>query len=84
MVSRKIGMDGRSQICPIGFRCTILSRPRNEKPYPLIPVGCPAPGATVPRITKKLLPEVLGSGGESRKGKITRWRSGMVNLNREP
>jgi hypothetical protein len=25
-------------MCPMGFPCTILSRPRNERPYLLIPV----------------------------------------------
>jgi iodotyrosine deiodinase len=44
---------------PMGFLCKILNRPKNEKPYLLIPVGYPAEGATVPRITKKPLAEVL-------------------------
>ena len=44
---------------PMGFLSRILKRPKNEKPYLLIPVGYPAEGATVPRITKKTLPEVL-------------------------
>ena len=44
---------------PMGFLSKILNRPKNEKPYLLIPVGYPAERATVPRITKKPLPEVL-------------------------
>jgi len=44
---------------PMGFLSKILNRPKNEKPYLLIPVGYPAEGATVPRITKKPLPEVI-------------------------
>ena len=44
---------------PMGFLSKILNRPKNEKPYLLIPVGFPAAEATVPRITKKPLPEVL-------------------------
>jgi len=44
---------------PMGFLSKILNRPKNEKPYLLIPVGYPAEGATVPRITKKPLPDVI-------------------------
>lgn len=44
---------------PMGFLARILERPRNEKPFLLIPVGYPAEGATVPRIGKKPLAEVL-------------------------
>jgi len=44
---------------PMGFLSKILNRPKNEKPYLLIPVGYPAEEATVPRITKKVLAEVL-------------------------
>lgn len=44
---------------PMGFLREILERPVNEKPYLLIPVGYPAEGATVPRIRKKELAEVL-------------------------
>jgi iodotyrosine deiodinase len=43
---------------PMGFLSRILERPPNEKPYLLIPVGYPAPGAVVPAITKKTLDEV--------------------------
>jgi iodotyrosine deiodinase len=43
---------------PMGFLATILGRPRNEKPFLLIPVGYPAPDATVPSITKKPLDEI--------------------------
>jgi iodotyrosine deiodinase len=44
---------------PMGFLSKILNRPKNEKPYLLIPVGYPAKGATVSRITKKALSDVL-------------------------
>ncbi len=43
---------------PMGFLADILGRPKNEKPYLLIPVGYPAPDAEVPDITKKTLGEV--------------------------
>ena len=44
---------------PMGFLSSILNRPKNERPFVLIPVGFPAPDATVPLITKKSLAEVL-------------------------
>ncbi len=44
---------------PMGFLCDILARPKNEKPYLLIPVGFPAAAAQVPDIQKKPLSEVL-------------------------
>lgn len=44
---------------PMGFLNQILKRPPHEKPYLLIPVGFPAPAATVPDIPKKPLEEVL-------------------------
>ena len=44
---------------PMGFLGDILGRPAHEKPYLLIPVGYPAPDATVPDIQRKLLDEVL-------------------------
>ncbi len=43
---------------PMGFLSEILKRPKNEKPYLLIPVGYPADGATVPDITKKSFEEI--------------------------
>jgi hypothetical protein len=43
----------------MGFLREILRRPANEKPYLLIPVGYPADGATVPRILKKGLGDVM-------------------------
>jgi hypothetical protein len=43
---------------PMGFLAKLLRRPANERPYLLIPVGYPAPGARVPDITKKALEEV--------------------------
>jgi len=44
---------------PMGFLSRILNRPPNEKPYLLLPVGNPAPGAEVPAIPKKPLAEVM-------------------------
>lgn len=44
---------------PMGFLSRILNRPANERPYLLIPVGYPAPGAEVPDIEKKSLGEIL-------------------------
>ncbi|MCH1534687.1 MAG: nitroreductase family protein [Schleiferiaceae bacterium] len=38
---------------PMGFLSEILDRPSNEKPFLLLPVGYPAPGAEVPDISKK-------------------------------
>lgn len=43
---------------PMGFLNEILGRPTHEKPFLLIPVGMPAPDATVPDIPKKPLEEV--------------------------
>ena len=44
---------------PMGFLAEILDRPKNEKPYLLIPVGYPASDAVVPEITKKPIDEIL-------------------------
>ena len=38
---------------PMGFLSEILERPKNERPYLLIPVGYPAADATVPPLAKK-------------------------------
>jgi nitroreductase len=43
---------------PMGFLASILGRPRNEKPFLLIPVGFPATEAVVPAITRKTLDEI--------------------------
>ncbi len=43
---------------PMGFLSSILGRPRNEKPYLLIPVGFPASDAVVPAIAKHALDEI--------------------------
>ncbi len=43
---------------PMGFLSEILKRPKNEKPYLLIPVGFPAAGVKVPDITKKPFEEI--------------------------
>lgn len=44
---------------PMRFLCEILGRPRNEKPFVLIPVGYPAHGAAVPDIERKPLDEIM-------------------------
>jgi iodotyrosine deiodinase len=44
---------------PMGFLSRILERPRNEKPYLLLPVGYPAPGCRVPDLARKPLGAVL-------------------------
>lgn len=38
---------------PMNFLQQILGRPENERPYLLMPVGYPAEGVTVPRLTRK-------------------------------
>lgn len=43
---------------PMGFLAEILARPKHERPFLLIPVGYPAPGARVPDLTKKTLDEI--------------------------
>lgn len=43
---------------PMGFLREILGRPKNEKPFLLIPAGYPAEGCRVPDIRKKPLDEV--------------------------
>lgn len=43
---------------PMGFLSAILGRPRNEKPFLLIPVGFPSADAVVPTITKKPLDDI--------------------------
>ena len=44
---------------PMGFLSRILGRPRNEKPFLLLPVGYPAEGCLVPHLTRKPLDEVM-------------------------
>jgi nitroreductase len=44
---------------PMAFLRELLGRPRNERPYVVIPVGYPAADATVPAIAKKSLDDVL-------------------------
>lgn len=43
---------------PMGFLRELLDRPKNEKPFLLIPVGYPADGCRVPDITKKPIDDV--------------------------
>jgi nitroreductase len=44
---------------PMGFLRRILERPRNERPFVLIPVGYPAEDCEVPDIERKPLAEIL-------------------------
>jgi iodotyrosine deiodinase len=44
---------------PMGFLPRILSRPENERPFILVPVGYPAEGAEVPDLERKRLDEIL-------------------------
>lgn len=44
---------------PMGFLAEILERPKNERPFLLIPVGYPAEGAEVPVLDKKPAEDVL-------------------------
>ncbi|MEZ5093954.1 nitroreductase family protein [Nocardioides sp.] len=44
---------------PMRFLGPILGRPAEERPFVVVPVGYPAPGATVPALTRKPLEEVL-------------------------
>lgn len=44
---------------PMNFLREILGRPKNERPYVLIPVGYPAPNAQVPDVTRKPLAEIM-------------------------
>ncbi len=44
---------------PMRFLSEILGRPKNEKPYVLIPVGYPADNAHVPDIERKPLAEIM-------------------------
>jgi nitroreductase len=44
---------------PMGFLAKILRRPDNERPFLLLPVGYPAPGARVPKLDRKPLEQIL-------------------------
>ena len=44
---------------PMGVLTEVLGRPRNERPFVVLPIGWPAEGAEVPAIGKKHLDEVL-------------------------
>jgi nitroreductase len=44
---------------PMRFLNEILGRPRNERPFCLIPVGYAADGAIVPAVGRKPLDEVM-------------------------
>jgi iodotyrosine deiodinase len=44
---------------PMDFLTKVLNRPANERPFLLIPVGYPAPDATVPDLTRKPSEQVI-------------------------
>lgn len=44
---------------PMRFLRDILDRPRNERPYVLIPVGYPAPECRVPNLGRRPLDEIM-------------------------
>lgn len=44
---------------PMGVLTEVLGRPRNERPYVVLPIGWPAADARVPAIGRKPLDEVL-------------------------
>lgn len=44
---------------PMGFLKQILNRPDNERPFLLIPVGYPAPDATVPALERKPIEQMI-------------------------
>ena len=44
---------------PMQFLCEILERPKNERPFLLMPVGYPAEDCEVPAIERRTLSEVL-------------------------
>ncbi len=44
---------------PMGFLNQILNRPKNEKPFLVMPIGYPAPNAVVPDIHRKPLEDIL-------------------------
>jgi iodotyrosine deiodinase len=43
---------------PMGFLNELLGRPKHERPFLILVVGYPAEDATVPAITKKVLPDI--------------------------
>jgi nitroreductase len=43
---------------PMGFLSRVLNRPKNERPFVLMPVGYPADDCLVPDLTRKPLDEV--------------------------
>jgi len=44
---------------PMAFLSRLLKRPGSEKPYVLMPVGYPAPGAQVPDLKRKPLSDII-------------------------
>ena len=44
---------------PMNFLAKVLNRPKNERPFLLIPVGLPAENCKVPQLERKVLTEVM-------------------------
>lgn len=44
---------------PMKFLSQVLGRPDHERPFLLLPVGYPAPDATVPKMDRKPLEEIM-------------------------
>lgn len=44
---------------PLNFLSDVLDRPKNEKPFLLIPIGYPSEGATVPILERKPIREIM-------------------------
>ena len=44
---------------PMNFLTSLLKRPENERPFLLIPVGCPQPETYVPQLERKGIDEVM-------------------------
>jgi nitroreductase len=46
-------------VSPMGFLNAMLNRPSNERPFLIVVAGYPAPGATVPDLTRKSGDEIV-------------------------
>ena len=44
---------------PMNFLAELLERPKNEKPFLLIPIGYPADNAQVPKLERKELSKIM-------------------------
>jgi hypothetical protein len=46
-------------LSPMRFLGEVVHRPRNEKAFAVIPIGCPADGCVVPNLVRKSLDQVV-------------------------